>query len=152
GEDGTVRIYSEDSDAAKAVKAQIEALTQTAELGKEYDGVVAKTTEFGAFITLFPGTDGLLHISQIAEERVERVEDYLKEGDRIRVTATTIDDRGKIDLVRPELEGKVTPRSPRRGGGGSGGGSRGGGRFDRDSRGGRDRGPRGGGDRPPRAR
>src|SRR5690606_27300570 len=78
GEDGTVRIYSEDSDAAKAVKAQIEALTQTAELGKEYDGVVAKTTEFGAFITLFPGTDGLLHISQIAEERVERVEDYLK--------------------------------------------------------------------------
>lgn len=152
-EDGTVRIYSEDSDAAKAVKAQIEALTQTAELGREYDGVVAKTTEFGAFITLFPGTDGLLHISQIAEERVERVEDYLKEGDRIRVKVNTIDDRGKIDLVRPELEGKVAPRSPRRGGGGGGG--RGGGRFDRDgrgdSRGGRDRGPRGG-DRPPRDR
>src|SRR5690606_9471347 len=79
-------------------------------------------------------------------------EDYLKEGDRIRVKVNTIDDRGKIDLVRPELEGKVTPRSPRRGGGGSGGGSRGGGRFDRDSRGGRDRGPRGGGDRPPRDR
>jgi len=84
---------------------------------------------------------------------VERVEDYLKEGDRIRVKVNTIDDRGKIDLVRPELEGKVAPRSPRRGGGGGGG--RGGGRFDRDgrgdSRGGRDRGPRGG-DRPPRDR
>jgi len=148
-EDGTVRIYSEDSDAAKAVKAQIEALTQTAELGKEYEGVVAKTTEFGAFVTLFPGTDGLLHISQIAEERVERVEDYLKEGDRIRVKVNTIDERGKIDLVRPELEGKVAPRSPRRGGGG-GGGAGGRGRFDRDGRGGRDRGPRG--DRPPRDR
>jgi len=139
-EDGTIRIYSEDSDAAKAVKAQIEALTATAELGKEYDGVVAKTTEFGAFVTLFPGTDGLLHISQIAEERVSRVEDFLKEGDRIRVKVNTIDERGKIDLVRPELEGKIAPRAPRRGPGG--GGDRGGFR-DRD----RDRGPRGGGDR-----
>src|SRR5690606_27031444 len=72
-EDGTIRIYSEDSEAAQAVKAQIEALTASAELGKEYDGKVAKITEFGAFITLFPGTDGLLHISQIAEERVQNV-------------------------------------------------------------------------------
>src|SRR5690606_13836865 len=69
GEDGTVRIYSEDSDAAKAVQAQIEALTASAEVGKEYDGTVAKVTDFGAFVNLFPGTDGLLHISQIAEER-----------------------------------------------------------------------------------
>ncbi len=133
-EDGTVRIYSEDSDAAQRVKAQIEALTATAELGKEYDGVVAKVTEFGAFITLFPGTDGLLHISQIAEERVERVEDHLKEGDRLKVKVNTIDERGKIDLVRPELEGKIAPRAPRRSGpprdrggdrGGRGGGGRG---------------------------
>ncbi len=131
-EDGTVRIYSEDSDAAQAVKAQIEALTASAELGKEYDGVVAKTTEFGAFITLFPGTDGLLHISQIAEERVDNVEDFLKQGDQVRVKVNGIDDRGKIDLVRPELEGKVAPRGPRKGPGGDRG------------RGGRsnDRGPR----------
>lgn len=132
-EDGTVRIYSEDSDAAKRVKAQIEALTATAEVGKEYDGVVAKVTEFGAFITLFPGTDGLLHISQIAEERVERVEDHLKEGDRLKVKVNAIDERGKIDLVRPELEGKIAPRAPRRSGPPQGrGGGRGG-------RGGRDR-------------
>ncbi|MFA5595400.1 MAG: polyribonucleotide nucleotidyltransferase [Trueperaceae bacterium] len=119
-EDGTVRIYSEDSAAAQRVKAQIEALTASAEVGKEYDGVVAKVTEFGAFITLFPGTDGLLHISQIAEERVERVEDHLKEGDRLKVKVNTIDDRGKIDLIRPELEGKIAPRGPRRGPGGGG--------------------------------
>jgi len=135
-EDGTVRIYSEDSEAANAVRAQIEALTATAEVGKEYDGVVAKTTEFGAFVTLFPGTDGLLHISQIAEGRVERVQDFLKEGDRLKVKVHAIDERGKIDLVRPELEGKVAPRGPR----GSGGGGRGpGGGRDRD------RGPREGG-------
>ncbi|NLG08001.1 MAG: polyribonucleotide nucleotidyltransferase [Deinococcales bacterium] len=135
-EDGTVRIYSEDSDAAKRVKAQIEALTATAEVGKEYDGVVAKVTEFGAFITLFPGTDGLLHISQIAEERVERVEDHLKEGDRLKVKVNAIDERGKIDLVRPELEGKIAPRAPRRSGPPQG---RGGDRGGRGGRGGRDR-------------
>jgi polyribonucleotide nucleotidyltransferase len=132
-EDGTVRIYSEDSAAAQRVKAQIEALTASAEVGKEYDGVVAKVTEFGAFITLFPGTDGLLHISQIAEERVERVEDHLKEGDRLKVKVNTIDDRGKIDLIRPELEGKIAPRGPRRGPGG-------GGNRDRDRGGDRNRG------------
>lgn len=132
-EDGTVRIYSEDSHAAQAVKAQIEAITATAELGKEYDGVVAKITEFGAFITLFPGTDGLLHISQIAEERVENVEDFLKQGDHVKVKVNGIDERGKIDLVRPELEGKIAPRGPRRSGERRG--------NDRGGRGG-DRGPR----------
>lgn len=143
-EDGTVRIYSEDSHAAQAVKAQIEAITATAELGKEYDGVVAKTTEFGAFITLFPGTDGLLHISQIAEERVDNVEDFLKQGDRLRVKVNGIDERGKIDLIRPELEGKIAPRGPRRGGGG--GERRGNDRGDRGGDRNRDR----GGDRGPR--
>ncbi len=135
-EDGTVRIYSEDSEAARKVKEQIEALTASAEVGKVYDGVVAKVTDFGAFITLFPGTDGLLHISQVAEERVERVEDHLKEGDKLQVKVNTIDDRGKIDLVRPELEGKIAPRGPRRGPGGGGGRDRGGDR-NRGGRGGR---------------
>ncbi len=143
-EDGLIKIYSEDSAAAKEVAKRIEEMTATAEVGQEYDGRVAKVTDFGAFITLFPGTDGLLHISQIAEERVQRVEDYLKEGDQVRVKVNAIDDRGKIDLVRPELEGKIPPR-------GSGGGRRGG------PRGGRDRGPRGDGRerserRPPRDR
>jgi len=140
-EDGTIRIYSEDSDAAKAVKARIEALTASAELGKEYEGVVAKITDFGAFITLFPGTDGLLHISQIAVERVDNVNDFIKEGDRIKVKVNTIDDRGKIDLIRPELEGQIAPRAPRRSGPGGGGrgNDRGGRGNDRGGRPSRDR-------------
>lgn len=113
-EDGTVRIFSEDSDAAKRVEAAIKAMTVTIEEGAEFEGTVAKIMDFGAFITLMPGTDGLLHISQIAEERVEKVSDYLKEGDKLRVKVAGVDDRGKIDLIRPELEGIVAPRRPKR--------------------------------------
>jgi polyribonucleotide nucleotidyltransferase len=130
-EDGMIRIYSEDAAAALEVKQRIEALTASAEVGKVYDGVVAKVVDFGAFITLFPGTDGLLHISQVAEGRVDRVEDVLKEGDRLKVKVNAIDDRGKIDLIRPELEGIVPPRRPAP-------------PRDRGARG--DRGPRGGRD------
>ena len=140
GEDGTIKLYSEDAQAAQEVKRRIEELTAVAEVGKVYEGTVAKLMDFGAFVTLFPGTDGLLHISQIAEERVENVGDYLKEGDRITVKVNTIDDRGKIDLIRPELEGKVAPRAARGGGGGRGEGGRGG-------RNGPRRGPRDGGGR-----
>ncbi len=125
-EDGTVKIYSEDSAAANEAKRQIEGLTATAEVGATYEGKVAKTTDFGAFITIFPGTDGLLHISQIAEERVQNVEDYLKVGDPITVKVNNIDGRGKLDLVRPELEGKIAPRRSRE--------DRGGGRGDRGGR------------------
>ena len=123
-EDGLVKIYSEESDAADQVVTLIEQLTAEAEVGKIYDGVVVKTVDFGAFVALFPGTDGLLHISQIAEGRVERVQDHLNEGDKLRVKVNSIDDQGKIDLVRPELEGIVMPR--RAGRGGRGGGGRGG--------------------------
>jgi polyribonucleotide nucleotidyltransferase len=116
-EDGRVTIYSEDASAAEAVKTQIENLTVTPEIGQVYEGKVAKIADFGAFVNIFPGTDGLLHISQIAEERVENVRDYLKEGQAITVKIANIDDRGKLDLVRPELEGKVAPRKPRSSGG-----------------------------------
>jgi polyribonucleotide nucleotidyltransferase len=136
-EDGHVRIYSDDAAVAQEVKERIQALTAVAELGKVYEGVVAKVVDFGAFITLFPGTDGLLHISQMAEGRVEQVSDVLKEGDRITVKVNTIDDRGKIDLVRPELEGLIAPRRPA------------GPRPDRGPRR-DDRGPRRDGDRGPR--
>jgi len=132
-EDGRVRIYTDDGEVAAQVRQQIELLTQVPEVGKIYQGKVAKIVDFGAFVTLFPGTDGLLHISQLAEGRVENVSDVLSEGDAIEVKINTIDDRGKIDLVRPELEGKVAPRAPRRGpprrddrGGRGGGGGRGG--------------------------
>jgi polyribonucleotide nucleotidyltransferase len=102
-EDGHVRIYAEVASVAEEVRERIRNMTATAELGKIYDGVVAKIVDFGAFITLFPGTDGLLHISQMAEGRVENVADVVKEGDRIRVKVNGIDERGKIDLIRPEL-------------------------------------------------
>jgi len=111
-EDGTIRIYAEDGDVGNEIAERIKAMTATAEIGKVYDGVVAKIVDFGAFINLFPGTDGLLHISQMAEGRVENVSDILKEGDRLQVKVNTIDDRGKIDLVRPELEGLIPPRRP----------------------------------------
>ncbi len=129
-ETGLIKIYSEDSAAADEVKSRIENMTRTAEVGAIYDGTVAKVLDFGAFITLFPGTDGLLHISQVAEERVENVADFLKEGDTLQVKVNGIDDRGKIDLIRPELEGKIAPRRT-----GGGGGGRGGPRGDRNDRG-----------------
>jgi polyribonucleotide nucleotidyltransferase len=136
-EDGTVRIYSASGEAADNVARAIRNMTLEAEVGAVYEGTVAKVTDFGAFITLFPGTDGLLHISQIAEERVQNVEDYLKVGDKLTVKVHNIDARGKLDLIRPELEGKIPPRRAPGGGGGP-----------RD-RGPRDRGPR---DRGPRER
>lgn len=132
-EDGTIRVFSADSAAAEAVKVKIEGITREAKVGDEFDGTVVKTAPFGAFINLFPGQDGMLHISQISEERVEAVEDVLNLGDRLRVKIAKIDDRGKIDLIRPELEGKVAPRADR------------GPRPDRG-----DRGPRRDGDRGPR--
>ncbi len=113
GEDGLIKIYSEDAVAADAVKTQIEGLTATPEVGKTYDGKVVKVADFGAFVNIFPGTDGLLHISQIAEERVQNVEDFLKVGDKLEVKIAGIDNRGKLDLIRPELEGKIAPRAPR---------------------------------------
>jgi polyribonucleotide nucleotidyltransferase len=109
-EDGTIRIYSSDMEKAEKAKARIEELTREAKVGEIYEGTVTRITPFGAFISLFPGTEGLLHISQIAPGRVERVEDHLKVGDVIKVKVHRIDDKGKIDLIRPELEGKIPPR------------------------------------------
>lgn len=112
-EDGTVRIFSNDSDAAQRVLARIQSSTREAKVGEEFDGTVVKTAAFGAFVNLFPGQDGMLHISQMSEERVNAVEDVMKVGDKLRVKIANIDDRGKIDLIRPELEGKIAPRAPR---------------------------------------
>ncbi|GAA5532368.1 polyribonucleotide nucleotidyltransferase [Deinococcus aluminii] len=112
-EDGTIRIFSSDGAAAEAVRQKIEGLTKTAKVGEEYEGTVVKTAPFGAFVNLFPGQDGMLHISQMSENRVNAVEDVLNVGDKLRVKIANIDDRGKIDLIRPELEGKIAPREPR---------------------------------------
>ncbi len=112
-EDGTIRIFSADGEAANRVRARIEGLTREAKVGEEFTGTVVKTTPFGAFINLFAGQDGMLHISQMSEERVNAVEDVMNVGDTINVKIANIDDRGKIDLIRPELEGKIAPREPR---------------------------------------
>jgi polyribonucleotide nucleotidyltransferase len=137
-DDGTVSIASSDSAAVKKAIEIIQGLTQEAEVGKKYTGTVRRVEAYGAFLEIMPGTDGLLHISDIDWKRVENVEDYLKLGDTAEVMVTNIDREGRVRLSRKELfpkpEGWVEPppREPRRDGGGG-----------RD----RDRGPRGGGDR-----
>lgn len=112
-EDGTIRIFSASGEAAEAVRARISGLTREAKVGEEFEGTVVKTAPFGAFVNLYPGQDGMLHISQMSEERINAVEDVLNVGDKLRVKIVNVDDRGKIDLIRPELEGKIAPRAPR---------------------------------------
>ncbi|WP_425145310.1 polyribonucleotide nucleotidyltransferase [Deinococcus sp.] len=112
-EDGTIRIFSADGASAEAVRGRIEGLTREAKVGDEFDGTVVKVTPFGAFINLFPGQDGMLHISQMSEQRIQNVEDAMNVGDKLRVKIAGVDERGKIDLIRPELEGKIAPREPR---------------------------------------
>ena len=82
---------------------RIEELTAEAEIGRIYDGSVARIVDFGAFVTIMPGTDGLVHISQIAEERVEKVTDYLSEGQSIKVKVLDVDARGRIKLSMKEV-------------------------------------------------
>ena len=98
-DNGTIRIFGESKASTRAAMARIEALTAEVEVGAVYDGVVARIVEFGAFITILPGTDGLVHISQISDERVEKVEDYLKEGQAVKVQVQDIDNRGRIKLT-----------------------------------------------------
>ncbi|MCL5965090.1 MAG: S1 RNA-binding domain-containing protein, partial [Deinococcus sp.] len=111
-QDGTIRIFSANSEAAELARNRVLEVTQEAKVGDIYDATVTRVTTFGAFLSLFSGKEGLLHISQIAEGRVERVEDHLKVGDVLKVKINRIDDQGRIDLVRPELEGKLPPRRP----------------------------------------
>ena len=103
-DDGSVRIYAADSESKDAAVARIQEITAEAEVGKIYSGRVARIVDFGAFITILPGKDGLLHISQIAEERVEKVTDYLEEGQQIEVVCLDTDQRGRIKLSMKEVE------------------------------------------------
>jgi polyribonucleotide nucleotidyltransferase len=102
-DDGTVAIASVDEAAAQRAMDIIGKIVEVPEVGKVYLGKVVKITEFGAFVEILPGTDGLLHISQIAEERVRRVEDVLKEGEEVMVKVIEVDKAGKIRLSRREL-------------------------------------------------
>ncbi|MET0596011.1 MAG: S1 RNA-binding domain-containing protein, partial [Polyangiaceae bacterium] len=154
-DDGTVNVASSDSDAVKKALDIIRGLTAEPEIGAIYDGVVKRIADFGAFVEILPNTDGLVHISELAHERVEKVEDVLKEGDKVKVKVISVDREGKVRLTRRELlpfpegeegerarerivqarEAGPPARGPRRDGPGGGGGGRGGDR-------GGDRGPR----------
>ncbi len=140
GEDGTITIASVDADKAEFAKRRISEITAEAEIGKVYEGAITKILDFGALVNILPGKDGLLHISQIAHQRVEAVTDFLKEGQIVKVKVLETDEKGRIKLSmkalleRPEgMEDERADRGDRPP------------RRDRDDRPRRDR-----GDRPPR--
>ncbi len=151
-DDGTVKIASSNAESLKMATERIKALTEEAEVGRDYTGTVRRIESYGAFIEILPGTDGLLHISRMADYRVREVEDVMNMGDKVLIRVVEIDRMGKVKLSRTELiqEGKVVSKRPAyadsdsesdRGSGGD--------RGSRDSRGGRDSRPYRG-DRPRR--
>ncbi len=156
-DDGTVNVASSDPEAVKKALDIIRGLTAEPEVGAIYKGTVKRITDFGAFVEILPNTDGLVHISELAHTRVERVEDVLKEGDECEVKVLSVDREGKVRLSRREMlplpEGEEGERAAER----MAQAREGGGERPRGPR--RDDGPRGGGDRggrdrggPPRRR
>jgi polyribonucleotide nucleotidyltransferase len=143
GEDGTVFIATNDGESAKLAKELVESLTETPEVGRIYTGKVVRVADFGAFVEISPGKDGLVHISQLDSQRIENVTDVADLGDEISVMITAIDPTGKIRLSRKAvLEGWTLEEAIANDGGGKkSGGSRGGRGNDRN------RGGRSGGDR-----
>ncbi len=103
-DDGSVKIYSEDTEGLNAAMDAIKAIVADPEPGTIYDGKVVRIVDFGAFVNFMPGTDGLVHISQIAQERVAKVGDYLTEGQDVRVKVTEIDNRGRVKLSIKEAQ------------------------------------------------
>ncbi len=127
-DDGTVLIASVDANAGLAARDRVLAIVEEPEIGREYTGTVRRITDFGAFVEILPGTDGLVHISELAHERVDRVESILKVGDTVQVKCINVDSDGKVRLSRKALlpvpEGGVPahrgdggrgPRPPRSG-------------------------------------
>jgi polyribonucleotide nucleotidyltransferase len=102
--DGTVKIASVDGLSGQEARRRIELITAEVEVGKIYDGKVARLMDFGAFVTILPGKDGLVHISQISEERVEKVSDKLSEGDEIKVKVLEVDRQGRVRLSMRNLD------------------------------------------------
>ncbi|MCH2486378.1 MAG: polyribonucleotide nucleotidyltransferase, partial [Erythrobacter sp.] len=150
-DEGTIKISSSNADEIEAAKKWIEGIVEEAEVGKIYTGKVVNIVDFGAFVNFMGGKDGLVHVSEMKNERVEKPTDVVSEGQEVKVKVLEIDNRGKVRLsmrvvdqeTGEELEDTRPPREPREGGGGRGGdrrGPRGGG----GGRGG-DRGGRGGG-------
>jgi len=102
--DGTIRIASVDGASGKEAHRRIELITADVEVGRIYDGKVARLMDFGAFVTILPGKDGLVHISQISNERVEKVSDKLAEGDLVKVKVLEVDRQGRVRLSMKEVE------------------------------------------------
>ncbi|MGB5325322.1 MAG: polyribonucleotide nucleotidyltransferase, partial [Pseudomonadales bacterium] len=103
-DDGTVRIYGATKDSLQAAVDRVNEITAEAEVGAIYEGKVARIVDFGAFITILPGKDGLLHISQISEERIDKVTDVLQEGQTVKVKVLDVDPRGRIKLSLKEAQ------------------------------------------------
>jgi len=102
-DEGMVVVLSEDSDAAKRALEMVQLSTGKPKVGQVYDGVVVNIMNFGAFVEIMPGTDGLVHISQISRNRVEKVEDVLKRGQKVKVKVSEIKDNGKVDLTMKDI-------------------------------------------------
>jgi polyribonucleotide nucleotidyltransferase len=102
-EDGTITIASTDAERAELAKKRIEEITAEVEVGKVYEGPVTKILDFGALVNVLPGKDGLLHISQIAHQRVEKVTDFLSEGQIVKVKVLETDDKGRVKLSMKAL-------------------------------------------------
>ena len=113
-DDGAVKIYSEDTEGLNSAMDAIKAIVADPEPGTIYDGKVVRIVDFGAFVNFMPGTDGLVHISQIAQERVAKVTDYLSEGQDVRVKVTEIDNRGrvKLSIKEAQIEEGTVPEAP----------------------------------------
>ncbi len=110
-EDGTITIAAADPTKAEEAKRRIEQITAEVEIGKVYEGPITKLLDFGALVNLLPGKDGLLHISQIAHERVEKVTDYLSEGQIVKVKVMETDEKGRIKLSMKALIDRPAPSS-----------------------------------------
>ena len=105
-DDGNVQIAAPDNETAEKAIKMINDLIQEAEIGKLYLGKVVKIMDFGAFVEILPGTDGLIHISQLDRERVNKVTDVLQEGDEVLVKVLDVDEKGKIRLSRKAALGE----------------------------------------------
>ena len=114
-EDGTITIASSDPAKAEEAKRRIEQITAEVEIGKTYEGPITKILDFGALVNLLPGKDGLLHISQIAHERVEKVTDYLSEGQIVKVKVLETDEKGRIKLSMKALLERSAPAGDQQG-------------------------------------
>ena len=103
-DDGSVRVYADTLEGAQAAIDRINEITAEAEVGKVYEGKVERIVDFGAFVNILPGKDGLVHISQISQERIENVKDVLSEGQMIKVKVLDVDNRGRIKLTMKDIE------------------------------------------------